>query len=112
MLIAISNLSETLAAVEWASERTLFTVRPDMVVKLAKAGDKSVARYATFVKSIITRSVFCAHLKLINNELCTFWNLSFIRYVLRIKVSTCYYLDLPVTLNSKIVGNLFDKISV
>ena len=112
MLIAISNLSETLAAVEWASERTLFTVRPDMVVKLAKAGDKSVARYATFVESIITRSVFCAHLKLVDDELCTLWNLSFIRYVLRIEVSTCYNLDFPVTLNSKIVRNLFDKISV
>ena len=54
MLITISYLSETLAAVEWASERTLFTVRPDVVVELAEAGYESVARYATFVKPIIT----------------------------------------------------------
>jgi hypothetical protein len=54
MLITISYLSETLAAVEWASERTLFTVRPDVVVELAKTRDESVARYATFVKPIIT----------------------------------------------------------
>ena len=108
MLIEIPNLCKTLAAL--THKLFFFTMRTNMVIKLAQWGQYLVAfMFEAMIESVVSFCVLIAHFELVYIKVTTIRDNSFKIKFIWFKIFSFNHFNFPIIFDSKLTYDLGNK---